>query len=169
VTVELVEKELSAIYDEIMWLARREHVRPSIARSWYTHARSGDLRGRIRRFTGKVSKEAVKDNAVLRLEHFKRMQTTLTQLVSKHLHSDLNDPDEFVRVVLDCEQVHIVTLKENYEALKQNGDYTLAGIDLVDWYEISGEKQTFLWRKVLKGKVSNAEAFLPQAKHSYSP
>jgi hypothetical protein len=46
----------------------------------------------VRRFTGKVSKEALKDQAILRLEHFKRMQTTtLTQLVEKHLKCGLID------------------------------------------------------------------------------
>jgi hypothetical protein len=154
-----IEQELAEVYEEIMWLARRSNIRPSVARGWYTHARSGRLKRHVRLFTGKVSKEALKDGAILRLEHFKRMQTTLTQLVAKHLKLELNDPKEFVRVVLDCEQVHLVTFKENYAALKNKSDYVLAGIDLIDWREISPEKQTFLWWRVLRGNVANADTF----------
>jgi hypothetical protein len=154
VAAGLVERELSSIYEEVMWLARRQNVRPDIARGWYTHLRSGKLKTKVRRFTGKVSREALKDGAILRLEHFKRMQTALTQLVEKHLENGLDDPTEFVRVLLDSEQVHLVTFKESYAASKAKGDYALAGIDLVDWRDIPAQNRTFLWRKVLSGKVS---------------
>lgn len=154
-----VENELAAVYVEIMWLARRTNVRPSVARAWYTHARSEKLKRHVRRFTGQVSRAALEANAVCRLEHFKRIQTTLTQLVKKHLVNNLDDPADFVRTVLDYEQVHIVTLSENYAAMKAKGDYAIAGIELVDWRLIPTEKRSVLWRKMLYGKVANAKEF----------
>ena len=153
--------KLAAIYEEIMWLARRHDTRASEARSWYTHVTSGRLRRHLRRFSGQVSEQALQPDAVLRLEHFKRLQTTLTKLVSEHVRNDIHDPQEFIRVVTDCERVHIVTMRENYEAMKARGDYSKAGIILLEWHTIAPEAQHRLWTKVLRGRVSNAQAFKP--------
>lgn len=68
-----------------MWLAARPNVTPSVARSWYTHATAERLKRHVRMFTGRVSKRASEFEEELRLEHFLRIQTTLTQLVEKHL------------------------------------------------------------------------------------
>ncbi|MEZ5465591.1 MAG: hypothetical protein R3F22_10295 [Lysobacteraceae bacterium] len=79
---EKTEKELSSLYDEVMWLAKRPSVTPSMARAWYTHVVAGRLSRRIRRFSGRVSQHAAEDpEATLRLEHHQRIQTTLTALV----------------------------------------------------------------------------------------
>jgi hypothetical protein len=156
-----VKDDLISIYEEMMWLARRPNTRPSAARAWYTHVVGGRLIRQIRLFSGKVSSTAARnESATLRLEHFKRIQTTLTKLVEKHLNLGEN-PAEFVRVILDCEQVHIVTFEENYAALKAKGDYSKAGIKLISWSRIPKSRRQFLWRKMLNGKVSNADEFKP--------
>lgn len=153
--------DLISIYEEMMWLARRPNTSPTAARAWYTHVVGGRLIRRIRLFTGKVSSNAARDEtAVLRLEHFKRIQTTLTKLVTKHLHSGEN-LNEFIRVILDCEQVHIVTFEENYAALKAKGDYAAAGIKLISWDKIPKSRRQILWKKMLKGKVANAAEYEP--------
>lgn len=156
----LVRAHLASIYEEVMWLAQRPHHSPSGARAWYTHVAHLGVRKHIRRFTGKVSREAAFDEkAELRLEHFKRMQTTLTQLVARHLKSRDHNATEFIDTVLDCEQVHIVTKKENYLAMSAKGDYTLAGIELLDWLAVPLSRRQTLWKKVLRGRVSNAADF----------
>ena len=156
-----IKARLAAVYEEVMWLAHRSNTSPSAARAWYTHIASFTLRRQVRRFSGKVSLEALKQNAVLRLEHFKRLQTTLTKLVAEHLRSGIKDPNEFVCVVIDYERVHIVTHQKNYEARKADGNYRKAGISLVAWKSLDTEMQLFLWKKVLKGKVANARDFEP--------
>ncbi len=90
ITEELARR-LTSIYDEIMWLARRPNTSPSAARAWYTHIASVSLQRQIRMFTGKVSHLALEPGATLRLEHFKRMQTTLTKLVEKHVNHNIHD------------------------------------------------------------------------------
>jgi len=99
-------------------------------------------------------------SVTLRLEHFKRIQTTLTQLVAEHLRSG-EDSAEFIRVLLDCEQVHIVTFDENYQAMKAKGDYTEAGIRLIDWDKVPKIRREHLWNKMLRGRVANASDFKP--------
>ena len=157
----VIFNQLALVYEEVMWLAERPNTTPASARSWYTHVAAVTLRRRVRRFTGKVSDAAATDErAILRLEHFKRIQTTLTQLVARHLKTGRN-VEEFIRTVIDYEQVHIVTMAENYDAMKAKGDYTLAKISLRDWRSLPTERQRDLWRKVLNGKVSNAAEFAP--------
>jgi len=156
--------KLTSIYEEIMWLAQRPNIKPAAARAWYTHIAHLGVRRDIRRFTGKVSREAAADDAsALRLEHFKRIQTTLTQLVAKHIESGAHDCTEFINIVIDFEQVHIVTSSENYAAMKAKGDYAIAGIDLLDWSELPTERRRVLWKKVLNGKVSNSRDFVTEA------
>ena len=154
--------ELIAIYEEIMWLSRRPNVTASCARAWYTHIMSERIKRRMRQFTGKVSRSAAEsDTATLRLEHFKRIQTTLTSLVERHRKSNRPNPDEFVRVLVEYERVHIVTLEENYAAMRAKGNYRNAGIELVAWRSLPPNRQTTLWKKMLRGKVANAEAYAP--------
>ncbi|NND82921.1 MAG: hypothetical protein HKN50_10880 [Gammaproteobacteria bacterium] len=155
-----LEADLASVYEEIMWLARRPNVTASVARSWYTHATSERLKKHVRMFTGKVSIQAIENSdAELRLEHYLRIQATLTQMVERHLESDLNDPRDFINTVLECERVHIVTKPENYAAMRAKGDYSAAGIKLVDWANIPLEQREYLWNKMLKGKVANYTEF----------
>lgn len=149
---------LEAVYEEIMWLACRNDVTPSMARAWYTHIVTNRLK--LRRFTGKVSDKAVADpNAVLRLEHHGRIQSALTLLVSRHLELKQSLPHEFIETVLKAESVHIVTFGENYDAMRSHGDYDRAGIVLVSWESIPNDKRAILWHKMLRGKVANADEF----------
>ncbi len=143
-----------------MWLAARPNVTPSMARAWYTHVVAGRFNRRIRHFSGKVSREAVSNlEATLRLEHHSRIQTTLTGLVAAHLKRKRPSPHEFVRTVLECENVHIVTVAENYAAMSNNGDYRRAGIKLIAWRSIPEARRKTLWAKMLRGKVANAIQF----------
>jgi len=145
-----------------MWLAARTNVTPSMARGWYTHVVAGRLSRRIRHFSGKVSREAISHpNATLRLEHHARIQTKLTHLVEAHLKRKRPNPQEFIRVVLECENVHIVTFAENYAAMRNDGNYRRAGIKLVDWRAIPEPRRRTLWTKMLRGKVANASQFAP--------
>jgi hypothetical protein len=155
--------ELIAIYEEVMWLSRRPNVTASCARAWYTHIMSERVKRRMRRFTGKVSRSAAEnDAATLRLEHFRRIQTTLTSLVERHRESKTSNSEEFVRVLVECERVHIVTVEENYAAMRAEGSYSKAGIELVPWRALSLKRQATLWKKMLRGKVANAEAYAPR-------
>ena len=98
----------------------------------------------------------------LRLEHYKRIQTKLTGLVERHRQEGQNNAEEFVRTLIDYERVHIVTVKENYDEMRAQGDYEKAGISLVSWNEIKADRRAELWRKMLHGKVANADAYAPQ-------
>ena len=151
--------QLAAIYREVMWLAKRRGVSASAARAWYTHIRKGNVR--LTQFSGKVSRAALAPSAALRLEHYKRMQTVLTRLVERHKKLKRPRPDEFIRVLLACERVHIVTFRENYDALVARGNYGKAGIELLPWRTLTLKQRERLWRKVLRGKVANAEAYRP--------
>ncbi len=124
-----------------------------------THIAANRLRKYIRRFFGKVSKSAAIEAKVsLCLEHFKRMQTTPDSTCRSPFETGLQDAEEFIRLLLDCEQVHIVTARENYDAMKAKGDYDKAGIVLVDWASVLPDRQHFLWKNMICGKVMNANA-----------
>jgi hypothetical protein len=162
-----LRKCLTSLYCEVMWLAAREYVTPSMARAWYTHVCAGKYSRRIRHFSGKVSEKAAKNaRAVLRLEHHSRIQTTLTQLVAAHLRRRRPRPAEFIRTLLKCENVHIVTFSENYDALKSAGSYRRAGIKLVAWNRLPEARRRALWTKMLKGRVANAAMFAPRGAKS---
>jgi hypothetical protein len=90
------------------------------------------------------------------------MQTTLTQLVDRHRKAGVRDKAEFLEVLLDCEQVHIVTFQENYAAMKADGNYRRAGIALLSWKSIPLESRHYLWKKMLQGRVANAAEFRPK-------
>lgn len=161
-----LEAELSLLHEEIMWLAARPRVTPSMARAWYTHVVAPRLSRRIRHFSGKVSRAAVADpEAVLGLEHHARLQSTLTSLVAAQRESGQANKAAFVRTLLECENVHIVTFSENYQAMKADGNYRQAGIKLMAWRSIPEEPRATLWARMLKGKVANAEQFRPGRKH----
>lgn len=38
-----IRAELLAAYEDVMWLARRDGVTPSMARAWYTHIVAGRM------------------------------------------------------------------------------------------------------------------------------
>jgi hypothetical protein len=157
-----VRSKLVSLHEEIMWLAARPNITPSMARAWYTHVVAGKFKRHIRLFSGKVSQTAISDlDAVLRLEHHARIQTTLTNLVTAHLKRKRPSAHEFVRKVVECENVHIVTFAENYAAMSNNGNYRRAGIKLVAWRSIPIERRQALWQKMLRGKVANAAEFKP--------
>jgi len=155
-----IKAALVSIYEEIMWLSTRPNVTAGSARSWYTHVMAESVKKKVRRFTGQVSKAAVEDvGADLRLEHYKRIQTTLTKLVERHRSEGIRKPEEFVTVILDCEQVHIVTLNENYAAMRAKGNYEVAGIQLIPWSKVPQVRRNELWQKMLRGKVANAAEY----------
>ncbi|MDD2310439.1 MAG: hypothetical protein PHH91_12730 [Desulfuromonadaceae bacterium] len=162
----IIEANLASAYEEVMWLAMRKNITPADARSWYTHVIAKKMGNKFRRFSGKISKLAVgvEDTSTLRLEHFKRIQTTLTQLVDRHLKMGKQDAEEFIRVVLDCEQVHIVTIRENYDAMMAHGDYQTANIELVEWANIPPDIQRSIWINKLRGKVMNDREYAPIGK-----
>ena len=157
-----LHKDLTSIYEEIMWLSVRPNVTPGRARAWYTHIMAEALKRKLRQFTGKVSKAAAaRGDDQLMLEHFKRIQTTLTALVERHRAEKLNDAEEFVETIVEFEQVHIVTRSENYAAMRAKGDYRQAGIVLLPWRSIPSDRRAELWKKMLRGKVANSAAFKP--------
>lgn len=157
-----LQAALRSIYEEIMWLAIRPNVTPSRARAWYTHVMAESVKLRVRHFSGFVSETASKpDSGMLRLEHYGRIQTSLTGLVERHLSQKLHDPDEFVRTLIDLERVHIVTMQENYDVMRTKGDYDAAGVLLLSWFEIDKARRATLWASMLRGKVANAAAFVP--------
>jgi len=152
--------ELKSIYEEVMWLSARPNVTPGRARAWYTHIMAEAVKRRLRRFSGKVSETAASDSdGPLILEHFKRIQTTLSALVACHRTEQLNDPDAFVTTLVEFEQVHIVTRAENYAAMRAKGNYRQAGIVLLPWEKLTESRRVELWQKMLRGKVANADAF----------
>ena len=158
----IIRNKLVALHEEIMWLAARPNVTPSMARAWYTHVVAGKFKRHIRLFSGKVSQEAISDlNAVLRLEHHARIQTTLSSLIAAHLKRKRPSAHEFARKVVECENVHIVTFAENYAAMSNDGNYRRAGIKLIAWRSIPAERRQVLWAKMLRGKVANAAQFKP--------
>lgn len=153
---------LESIYEEVMWLSRRPNVTPSRARAWYTHIMAESVKRKLRRFTGQVSTMAVEANGEpLMLEHFMRIQTTLSRLVEHHRLNEINDCDDFLKTLLNFELVHIVTRSENYAAMRAKGDYELACIQLLPWSAISFTRQHSLWSSMLRGKVANAAQFMP--------
>jgi hypothetical protein len=133
-----------------------------MARAWYTHVAAASLSRRLRMFSGKVSRRASTGDGPLRLEHFRRMQATLTRLVERHVRDGARDADEFIRTVIDGERVHVVTADENYAAMRAMGDYGEAGIVLLEWNALPPDRRRFLWKNVLNGRVANAADFAPR-------
>jgi hypothetical protein len=143
-----LRQRLTAVYEEVMWLAARPGNTPSMARAWFTHVAAERYKRQIRQFTGKVSKNAVRDpEATLRLEHQARIQSKLTTLVETHLKYKRPRPRAFVRFVLEAEKVHIVTFEENYLAMQNDGNYRRAGIKLVAWRDVPKKKRRCCGRR----------------------
>jgi hypothetical protein len=168
-----LRSDLRDIYEEVMYLAGRPNVSPSLARCWYTHIwRSRDNKKKRRQplrlisnFTGYVSKAAAEsESARLSHEHYRQRDTKLTELVKRHLHlkASERDPEEFIRGLQDWEHVHIVTRKENEAAKAWNGDYKLAGIELLHWSELRPERRKTIWQEKLRGQVANANDYAPE-------
>lgn len=158
----ILRAALESIYEEVMWLAKRPNVTPGRARAWYTHIMAESVKRRLRRFTGFVSAKAAEGTGEpLMLEHFKRMQTTLSKLVERHCSECADGREEFIATLLEFEQVHIVTRSENYAAMRAKGDYKLAQIQLLPWMEIAPVRQNELWQSMLRGKVANSNNYAP--------
>jgi hypothetical protein len=62
-------------------------------------------------------------------------------------------------MIVAYERVHIVTFRENYDALKAKGNYRQAGITLVPWASLPAKRREALWKTMLRGKVANAGRF----------
>jgi len=166
-TVRNLDPELKArllsIYEEVMWLSRRPNVSASCARAWYTHIMANTVTRRVRRFSGMVSKAALaSDGTDLMLEHYLRIQTTLTAMVERHKNLKRPSANEFLNLMIKYERVHIVTRSENYAALRSKGDYEEAGIRLLDWGKLPKARRVTLWQRMLRGRVANALEFLPE-------
>ena len=166
-----VTDRLLSIYEDLKWLANRPHVTPRQARAWYSAVLSKHMAVSVRRFTGMVSREAVLvvDGSIkggLVLEHEYRLSYELSRLVETHHEQQINAPTQFVELIERCEQVNITTDNENLRAKKAAGDYNAANIELVAWSSLSAEVRAFLWKRKLRGNVSNAAQYSPNANPS---
>jgi hypothetical protein len=155
------ETKLLSIYEEIRWLAARPDVSVGMARAWYALIRAEPLKRCIRQFSGMVSERAASAAAgePLILEHYGRMHASISDLIKSHIAEGRSAPEEFVQTVLRVERVHIVIQRENVDARLAQGDYAVAGIQLLSWDALPAERQKSLWQTMLQGKVANAKAF----------
>jgi len=72
---------------------------------------------RLRDFSSLImEKTAQPDGGALRFKRYGSIQTSLTGPVKRHYSEQINDPDEFVRTLLELERVQIVTMQENCRA-----------------------------------------------------
>lgn len=156
-----IDEKLGLCYDIIMLSAHSGLLNARGVRTGYTHWLGPELSNEVRRFSGYVSENAMKNrtHVGLVLEHFLRIQTELTALISKHMKCGENKA-EFVMAVKHLEQVHIVTKEENTMLRRKeiSGSYERAGIHLNHWQKVPLENRCFL-RKKLVGHVANAEEF----------
>lgn len=157
-----IDSKLKLCYELMMQVARTNLFTARAVRGGYTHWLGPELSKEIREFSGLVSKSAIENGEVrgLVLEHFLRIQTSLTQLINRHMAEGEN-VSEFIAEVKRLEKVHIVTKKEN-DTLRKNeysGNYKKAGIEMVEWCDIPDSAKFFL-RKKIRGKVANASDFL---------
>jgi hypothetical protein len=159
-----ITANLSAIYEDLLWLANREHVSPARARTWYSAVWADALKTKIRMFSGRVSRAALLDiNGRLCLEHYNKLSESLTILLTRHITEQINDPKEFIKLIEQCELVNITTDTENHKIQAAKGDYAAAGIQLVEWQDIPPAEQFILWRARLRGKVANSDKYAPRA------
>ena len=158
-----VTDKLIAIYEDLLWLVGRKHVTPAGARVWYTAVWAVSMRTKVRVFSGRVSRAALQDiKGNLCLEHYNRLSAALTSLLKRHITEQINDPADFVLLIEECEKVNITTSAENRVVQARSGDYNAAGIQLVEWRDLSPDQQSILWCKRLRGKVSNAHEYEPR-------
>lgn len=156
---QTIDEQLATVYAVMMHAAGTGLFNATKARAIYSHVMASKLKMHLRTFTGKVSRAAAADpEAKLVLEHFHRLQHKLTLLVADHIK---NGPDAaaFIEAVRHMEQVHIVTLEENYAAHRAKGCYDTAGIELLDWLDLPEDVRLTLYRRKLHGAVSNAKQF----------
>ncbi|OJF68495.1 hypothetical protein BK026_06665 [Alteromonas sp. V450] len=156
-----IEEKLEFVYEIIMQTVRVGLLNARGARTGYTHWFARELSKDVRYFSGYVSEAAVAHGQTvgLVLEHPHRIQTTLTQLISKHIEQGEN-VEEFVSEVKRLEKVHIVVKSEN-DLLKRkdiSGDYSKAGIKLLYWNEIPHPNRRHLLKK-LSGNIANIDDF----------
>ncbi|MFJ2482335.1 hypothetical protein ACIOWE_18850 [Pseudomonas sp. NPDC087598] len=151
---------LTKCYDVMMYAAKSGAFNPTAVRGIYTHIIGPGLRRRICMFTGKVSSAALANlEGELVLEHFHRIQHELTKLIGRHMAEGENC-QEFIDAIYLMEKVHIVTKRENYNAMKAKGCYTTANIELLDWSELSLEVKGFLRKRMLRSRVANITEFI---------
>ena len=151
---------LTKCYDVMMYAAKSGVFNPTAVRGIYTHVIGPSLKRRICMFTGKVSRAALANlEGELVLEHYHRIQHELTKLVGRHMVEGENC-QEFIDSIYLMEKVHIVTKRENYDAMKAKGCYTAANIELLDWSELSPEVKGFLRKRMLSSRVANISDFI---------
>ena len=162
-----VVQRLNLIYEEMMWLAQRENVTSQNARAWYSAVRAESVKRKVRRFSGRVSAEAINLAAInnvegaLVLEHYLRVQASLSELLNYHVINGLNDPVAFVTFIYEHEKVHITTKAENQQIRLHGGCYADAGVELCDWVNIPEQIREILWSSKLQGHVANAADYAP--------
>lgn len=160
---EIAEK-LLAVYEDMIWLAKRPHVTPARARAWYSAIWANALKTKVRIFSGRVSEAALRDiDGKLCLEHYNKLSENLTELVATHIQSNIYNAAEFVDLIERCEKVNITTAKENRKIQTKSGDYNSAGVRLVNWQDIPLESQRKLWNNWLYRKVANASEYRPDS------
>ncbi|MBF4557187.1 hypothetical protein H7698_13970 [Pseudomonas sp. p50] len=151
---------LTKCYDVMMYASKNGVFNSTAVRGIYTHIIGPGLKRRICMFTGKVSRAALANlEGELVLEHFHRLQHELTKLVARHMMKGENC-QEFIDAIYLMEKVHIVTKRENYDAMKAKGCYTTANIELLDWSELSPEAKGFLRKRMLSSRVANIAEFI---------
>lgn len=157
-----IDSKLRLCYELMMQAARTGIFIARAVRGGYTHWLGPEFAKEIREFSGFVSKSAINNGSEtgLVLEHFLRIQTTLTSLIEKHMNEG-EDVFEFIREIKRLEKVNIVTRKENNLLRTKNisGSYEKADVVLVPWENVPESSKIFL-RKKLRGKVVNADKYI---------
>ncbi|GAB3357942.1 MULTISPECIES: hypothetical protein [Giesbergeria] len=156
--------QLRLIYQDMRWLADRDHVGPKRARAWYSAVMNRTVGKKVCFFTGKVSEKAVLQRKNLVFEHFERLSSSLSQLLEKHKESNASEDEgfnDFVNLIKKCERVNITTNKENDEIKKAEGNYEKAGVVLIDWSDIKCQNAIRAFKKkIAGGNIANAKEFL---------
>jgi hypothetical protein len=163
-----VAARLSSIYEDLLWLANRQHVTPRQARAWYSQVLAIPMAPKVRRFTGMVSRKAIavvegNIEGSLVLEHPNRISHSLSRLIETHLEQQINDSTQFLALIEHCEQVNITTDEENHRLRTTAGNYDAANIELVEWNTLSDRQRAILWETKLRRNVSNAAEYSPHA------
>lgn len=154
--------KLTAIYEDLMWLAARPHLTPARARAWYSAVMREMIKRQVCLFTGYVSRAALTaPNDELVLEHYNRLSHSLTALLSAHKGARMHNPSEFILLIESCEKVNITTKRENQIIQQSQGNYAGAGIELMEWNNIENDKRRLLYHTKLRGKVANYADYAP--------
>ena len=157
-----IDSKLRLCYELMMQVARTGFFTARAVRGGYTHWLGPEFAKEIREFSGLVSRSALENGSEtgLVLEHFLRIQTTLTSLIEKHMNEGENVV-EFIREIKRLEKVNIVTKQENdlLRTKKYSGSYEKAGVEMVSWEKVPESSKYFL-RKKIRGKVVNADKYI---------